>query len=279
MRKEQQIVRKFINKDFHFISDATKWVKTNFLITVSARTVRRTLKSSGLKSYSRQKKPCLTKKHVKDRLLFAQSHKNWDFFDWNKLIFSDESKFNVHGSDGGKRVWCFKNSLLHESNIQSTKKFGGGNVMVWGCITSKGVGKIIRVSNKMASAEYCTTLTNGLIDTYITKNMKPSEYVFQQDNAPCHNSKESLNWLETNNIPYIKWPANSPDLNPIENVWNMLEIKIRKRSASFYNAEDLWKIIEEEWYKIPKKDISNLYFSMCSRIDAVIKAKGHNTKY
>ncbi len=199
--------------------------------------------------------------------------------DWSKIIFSDESKFNKHGADGNRRVWCAKGAQLETSNVQGTKKFGGGNVMVWGCITSTGVGKIVKVSNKINSEEYTNTLYDGLIGTYNSKNMKPSDYVFQQDNASCHTSINTLKWLRINNIETMKWPANSPDLNPIENVWGYLDKRLRARKMSFSSEEYMWEILQEEWYKIPKEYISKLYFSMCARIRAVIDAKGKNTKY
>jgi hypothetical protein len=77
----------------------------------------------------------------------------------------------------------------------------------------------------------------------------------------------------------MKWPLNSPDLNSIENVRAHLNKKVRARSRSFDNPENLWKIVEEEWYKIPQKYFFKLYFSMCSRTKALEDAKGMNTKY
>ncbi len=112
--------------------------------------------------------------------------------------------------------------------------------MVWGCITSQGVGKLIRVTNRINSKEYCTTFLNGLFGTFEKYNMKPSEYFFMQDNATCHTSKETLGWLKDNNINLFYWPKNSPDLNPIENVWEYLE-KTLKKYVSFDSADHLWK--------------------------------------
>jgi hypothetical protein len=77
--------------------------------------------------------------------------------------------------------------------------------MVWGCITKFGLGKILRDSNKINSEEQCNTIRNFLIEIYTMKNLKPSEYIFQQDNASCHTSGITLNWLGTNNIQTIKW--------------------------------------------------------------------------
>jgi hypothetical protein len=122
-------------------------------------------------------------------------------------------------------------------------------------------------------------LRDGLIKTYDELKIKPSEYIFQQDNAPCHTSGGTMEWLRTNNIATLKWPTNSPDLNIIENVWNQLEKNVRARSVTFDNEDQLWEILKEEWGNLDKIYISDLYFSMCARIKAVIKARGHNTKY
>jgi hypothetical protein len=145
LRKEIQIARKFLDKEFSFASDASKWANQNFNLSISPQTIRRSIKNQNLKSYKKQKKPDLTSKQVKARRRFAKLHKDWDFTDWNKIIFSDESKFNLHGADGNTRVWCLDGTQLQPENIQGTKKFGAGNIMVWGCITSKGVGKLVKV--------------------------------------------------------------------------------------------------------------------------------------
>jgi transposase len=107
-------------------------------------------------------------------------------------------------------------------------------------------------------------------------NLKPSEQIFMQDNATCHTSNKSLKWLKDNNINLIIWPKNLPDLNSIENVWGS---SFKKKFDAFQNKENLWKCIEEEWYKIPKQYIHKLYFLMCKRIKNLIKIKGNNTKY
>lgn len=279
LRKETLITRKFIDKEFLLASDASSWVSESFGISVSPETIRRTLKNNGLSSKKKIKKPCITPKQAKARLAFAKKHLHWDYFDWKKIIFSDESKYNLHGSDGNKRVWCKKGTELKPENIQSTKKFGGGNVMVWGCITSKGVGKILKVTNRINSQQYCDTLLNGLVSTYDLKNMRPSEYIFQQDNASCHKAASTMSWFRSHNIPTLEWPANSPDLNPIENAWEYLNKKLRVKKSSFSKPDEIWKILEEEWFKIPESYINNLYFSMSARMKAVIAAKGYATKY
>lgn len=234
---------------------------------------------AGILSHKKIEKPALTNAHIKKRKNFAKKLSKWNFFDYKKIIFSDESKFNLHGADSSPRVWCKKKMRLNIANIKGTKKFGGGNLMVWGCITSEGVGKILKITNSMNSKEYCDTLKEGLFETLNMYNMNPNDVLFMQDNATCHTSKETKNWLNINKIVLFEAPANSPDMNPIENVWSYLEKKIRSIKLGYLNSEELWQIIQSEWYKIPKKYISDLYFSMCNRIKSLKDAKGQSTKY
>lgn len=278
-RKKAIIARKFIDKEFILACDAVKWLAKNFDIHVSEETIRRCLKSNEIYSYKRIQKPALTDSHINKRRKFANRLSKWDFFDFKKIIFSDESKFNLCGADSSPRVWCKRNKRLSIENVKAVKKFGGGNLMVWGCITSEGVGKILRVSNRINSKEYCDVLRTGLVETLDMHSLKPSDILFMQDNAACHTSTETKNWLRTNKINLFEAPANSPDMNPIENVWDYLNKKVRSVKKGFNNADEMWEVIQSEWYKIPKKYISDLYFSMCSRVKALKEAKGEPIKY
>ena len=73
-----------------------------------------------------------------------------------------------------------------------------------------------------------------------------------QDNAPCHTSKQSMNWFKEQNIEVLSCPPSNLDLNIIENVWYYLESKVRKIKSHFKDVEELWNMVEKEWYKIPK---------------------------
>jgi transposase len=82
-----------------------------------------------------------------------------------------------------------------------------------------------------------------------------------------------------NNIAIMDCKAHSPDPNPIENVWKILDRKIRRNQVKPNNSDELWEILEKEWYSIDNQVIRNLYPSMTKRIDAVMKADGKYTKY
>ena len=101
--------------------------------------------------------------------------------------------------------------------------------------------------------------------------------IFQQDNASCHSAKYTKDWMARNGITLLDWPAQSPDLNPIEHLWDALGRQLGCRA--FSNNEELWKHLQEQWQLIPRVYISTLVESMPRRVQAVIKARGGYTCY
>ena len=139
-----------------------EWQETSGVLS-SARTVRRRLDEAGLYGRVARRKPLLTDKHRRVRLEWAREREHWSARDWESIIWSDESKFNLIGNDG--RVFVRRRvgeELLPECTKQ-TMKFGGGNVMVWGCISYNGIGPIVKVEGRMNSKDYIRILTGKLL--------------------------------------------------------------------------------------------------------------------
>ena len=97
--------------------------------------------------------------------------------------------------------------------------------------------------------------------------------VFQQDGAPAHN--RARRELTEAGIPVVQWPPNSPDLNPIENVWSILKQRVYRYQRRPTTADELWERISTEWQAMRLQSIENLADSMPSRITAVIQARGN----
>jgi transposase len=156
---------------------------------------------------------------------------------------------------------------------------GGGGVMVWGAFSSAGVGELIRCDKSVNAAEYLKILRKGLIPSI--KKLFPGEnvedVVFQHDNAPAHTAKVTKQYLERNSIKTMFWPGQSPDLNPIENLWAYIEGKLA--GQRFSNVDDLWKAVKLEWENIDISRCSRLSRSVVKRLVLLKKAKGKAIAY
>ena len=151
--------------------------------------------------------------------------------------------------------------------------------MVWGIIMPKGVGRLVRVDGTMDRFKYIQVLRKGLLGTLRDYKMKPSDIVFQQDNDPKHTAKSTHEWFDEHGFILLPWPAQSPDINPIENVWDHLARRLAKRSVQPTTEDELWEALQEEWYKIDVGYIQKLYASMPMRVEEVIWRKGWNIPY
>ena len=167
------------------------------------------------------------------------------------------------------------NAAFNPKFTKKTVKFGGGSIMVWGCFSYNGIGPLYWIKEIMTKEIYRDIL-NDIMLLYAKENM-PLIWTFQQDNDPKHSSKLVKTWFEDNQVSVIKWPAQSPDLNPIENLWHEIKKAIPKEKIT--NKTQLWQEVQKAWYSIPKSICERLVDSMSRRCQAVLQNKGHATKY
>jgi hypothetical protein len=247
--------------------------------SISSETVRRNLREIGMKAVVKRKRPFLKPRHRRERLQWAERCKEFTLEDWKRVIWSDEVKINRLGSDG--RTWVYKDvgEELNDRLVKSTVKFGGGNVMMWGCMLWDGVGYATRIEGKMDAELYTSILEDELQQSVEYYDKSPTDMVFQQDNDPKHKSARATKWLDESGFTIMKWPAQSPDLSPIEHLWNYLKRRLDEYEIPPSSQNELWQRCEEEWEKIPKEVCQNLIESMPKRVAAVLKAKGGHTKY
>jgi len=278
-RFERRIIRYILTGECFTAVDIKNKLKIQENINTSSETIRRILKKNGFKSKVKSKKPFLSKKHMLRRLNFARKYKNWTIEDWKKIIWSDECKFILVDSNGRQYCWKKSNEPLDKRHIKPTIKFGGGNIMVWGCFCSQGIGNLCRINEKMNSEIYCQVLEEDFLETLNWYNIDKREIIFQQDNDPKHTSKLTKDWLNNNNINVLEWPAQSPDLNPIEHIWGEVKYQLRKFNEQITNKEDLWDKLQDIWNNIEEEKCIKLIETMPKRINDVIKAKGGYTKW
>ena len=107
---------------------------------------------------------------------------------------------------------------ITEQQVEGTPKFGGGSLMIWGCLTAFGVGWMCRIDGRMDAALYTEILEDLFFETVEYYGMDRDGFIFQQDNDPKHTSKLARNWFDRNGVEVLDWLAQSTDLNPIENL-------------------------------------------------------------
>lgn len=276
---KRKILRDITSGNYDTAAGISRGLAHDMSMAVSPTTVRRVLKEGGLRAAPKVKKPMLSLRHRNARLEFANRHKHWTINDWRKVIWSDETKVNRLGSDG--RMWCWKHhgEGLSNRTCQPTVKHGGGSLMIWGCITSKGIGYLTKIEGNMDSDLYCQILRDELVSTLKFYDLNINKIIFQQDNDPKHTSKKAKECLNELGLNVLQWPSQSPDLNPIEHLWDHLKRRLNARPTQPTGMLELWARVEEEWESIPQGTVLNLIDSMPRRIEAVLKAKGGMTKY
>ncbi len=161
--------------------------------------------------------------------------------------------------DQSPALWHRHNSLCLEEeecylwpkNTYPTLKHGGENIMLWGCFHAKGTGQLHRIKGTMDVAMHRQGQS-----TEAARALKMGHgWIFQHDNDPIQTAKATKEWFKKKHIK-VEWPSQSPDLNPIENLWRNLKVRVAKRQPRNFN--DLERICKEEWDKIPPEMCANL---------------------
>lgn len=248
----------------------------NGVLRLSDQTVRNRLHAAGLRARRPVRGAVLTPRHQRDRLQWATQHRPWTIRnDWRHIWFSDESRFLLQRHDRRQRVYRRRNERYHENCVAEAPPHGGGGVMVWGAISYTGRSRLVLIQGNLNAQRY--------IDEILRPEVLPLVAVpgaiFQQDNARPHTARLTTQFLAANNVNGLPWPSMSPDLNPIEHMWDVLDRRVRERVNAPANMRELFQALQQEWATIPAQTVRNLIQSMPRRCRAVIAARGGHTPY
>ncbi len=243
---------------------------------VSRRTVSRRLRHYGIRAYRPFKGMTLTCEHRRRRLRWARTVRRWQQRDWRRLLFSDESRFKIFESDGRVRVHRRRGERTSSCCVQEVVPYGGGSVMVWGGISGDVKTDLIVLDGTLTARRYIDEVLTPVVLPFLQRYPRT---LFQQDNATPHTAIVTRDFLEAHNVNVLPWPARSPDMSPIEQLWDHLGRQVRRRQQPPLTRNALALALQEEWRQIPVHVVRRLVHSARRRVRACIEARGGHTRY
>ena len=148
-------------------------------------------------------------------------------------------------------------------------------LMFWSSVSTRSKFDLVEIEGTMTSEKYVSLLREKFIPWI--RCQKQGRWTFQQDNAPSHTARHTRTFFDTSKVTVLAWPAYSPDLNPIENLWGILKQRVDKRKPK--TLDDLRVIANEEWKAIPMEKVRNTIFSMPKRLSDVVESNGETINY
>lgn len=240
---------------------------------ISEQLVRNRLHSAGYSRRVALRRPFITPVHKDNRLAFARAHVEKPDIWWHRIKFSDEKIFSG-ANDSARTFITRKTGERYEPECLVPTKRWGPQVHVWAIISWCGVGPIRRIAGTLTAEQYVTSMIPDIQDLCRERRSgRLVRYLFQQDNARPHVARRTLQFLQEEGVDTLPWPANSPDLNPIEHCWSYVSKRVRAHGTP-RNSDQLWEWVRSEWEATPLDYVQSLYRSIRSRLRNVLEKNG-----
>ncbi|GFS98838.1 transposable element Tcb2 transposase [Trichonephila clavipes] len=245
---------------------------------ISCFTVARRLHGDGL--FARRSVRCvpLTPAHRRRRSLRHREHRNWRDNEWGRVLFTDESRFSLSSDSHRILIWRERGSRNHPSNIIERDRYGSHGVLVWGGIM---LGSRTDLHNFDSGSVNGTRYCNEILLSHVRlfRGAMGLQFLFMDDNAPCHRTVAAEQLLESEDIERMDWPARSLDLNPIEHVWDFLGLRLAARTLPPVTIRELRLALQDEWAAMPQQLIDTLILSMDRRCETCLAVRGDHIPY
>ncbi|GFW93211.1 transposable element Tcb2 transposase [Trichonephila clavipes] len=245
---------------------------------ISRKSVARRLRGRAL--YARRHVVCvpLTRQHRTARLQWRREHHNWTEQDWACVLFSDESRFILSSDCRCQLIWRESCTAYRPENIQEKDPFPTCSIMVWAGIRINGRTRLHVVANgTMTGQRYIDEVL--LPHVRLFRGAVGDKFVFMDDNATCHRTLAVQDFLDSEGIQRLVWPARSPYLNPIENVWDALGRQVAGRNYPPTHKNTFIRALSEEWDKLALQLLDNVVQSMVRRVECCITLHGGHIPY
>lgn len=246
-------------------------------IPVSRTLVNSRLVRAGYRARRPLRKPLLKQVHRQRRLQWARDHRHLQPQHWNHVVFSDEARFEVYRHDGRVRVRRRVEELYHEACILPRVQAGGGGITVWGAFHAGGKSDLVILVGNLDQHQYRRILVQTMLP--FARGTFQDNFVYQDDNAPAHRARTVAAFLQDQGVERLPWPACSPDMNPIENLWAEVTRRINNLARQPTNVAELRQALMDAWADIPLNTLTTLSEGMPRRVEALRAAAGGHTRY
>ncbi|GFV45335.1 transposable element Tc1 transposase [Trichonephila clavipes] len=198
--------------------------------------------------------------------------------EWGRVLFTVESRFSLSSDSHRILIWIERRSRNHPSNIIERDRYGGRCVLVWGGIMLGSRTDLhIFDAGSVNGTRYCNEILLPYVRLF--RGAMGLQFLFMDDNAPCHRTVAAEQLLESEDIERMDWPARSPDLNPIEHVWDFLGRRLAARTLPPVTIRELRLALPDEWAAMPQQLIDTLILSMGRRCETCLAVRGDHIPY
>ncbi|UYV77512.1 K02A2.6-like [Cordylochernes scorpioides] len=236
------------------------------------RTISRRLVANGLHSCRPLRRLPLTPPNRRQRLEWCRARSTW-MTEWHRVVFSDESRFCLSSDSRRVRAWRRRGERSNPAAIVERPTVRQRGIMVWGAIAYDSRSPLLRIQGTMTAQRYVDDVLRPVTLPYLQG--VPND-LYQQDNARPHTARISQQALQ--DVQMLPWPPYSPDLSPIEHVWDIIGRRLHALPQP-RSEDELWQMVEREWRAIPQDAIRTLIDSLPRRVAACIAVRGGPTCY
>ncbi|UYV80621.1 MBOAT7 [Cordylochernes scorpioides] len=219
--------------------------------SISTRTISRRLVANGLHSCRPLRRLPLTPPNRRQRLEWCRARSTW-MTEWHRIVFSDESRFCLSSDSRRVRVWRRRGERSNPAAIVERPTVRQRGIMVWGAIAYDSRSPLLRIQGTMTAHRYVDDVLRPVTLPYL---QGVPNALYQQDNARPHTARISQQALQ--DVQMLPWPPYSPDLSPIEHVWDIIGRRLHALPQP-RSEDELWQMVEREWRAIPQDAIHDV---------------------
>ena len=245
-------------------------------LAVSTATLRRFFKHQGITRKTARRAPLISASNRSKRVNFAQKMLRWPVEKLRKILWSDE--MTIKSYPNGERTHYYDWEVCNEKEeiVSPHVQQGGESQQFWGSLSYHAMGPLVAFDGSVTHQTYI----NEILEEYVVPEPKEDPaLIFQHDNVPSHKAKKVTEFLKEKKITVLDWPPQSPDLSPIELIWNNLKMKLKSKKPRPRSAEDMANTIWKLWGEITDEERQKTADTFRGKLEECVRVAGFPVKY